>query len=127
MTRLKLLLLQGLLGQVTMDPNKSLLEVLDSHAAEFGLTYNGNVIRKALRSLVFEDVKLSQYDQMVHQTLTTLRERFEAGEENASETADDFFSLTMSHVLHKLAKQILNKRVKEIQRLILFFTNRFKI
>ena len=89
----------------------TLLAVIDSSGFEF----NNNVLRKALKALVFEDFKVLDYNRMFSETLATIKERYVKGDDD-SESVNGFFALTCAQVLLKLVKNISGKmRLREFR------------
>lgn len=104
---------------MSLDADNTLLNYVDNMSSSHGVQVSSSVLKKALKSLVYEDLKLCQFDNMVTHTLTTIRSRFlkDASDEEEVEhanDADEFFALTLAQVAQKLAKSIHAKlRAKE--------------
>lgn len=80
------------------------------------IDFNNNVLRKALKALMFDDFKMSDYQRMTSTTLDTIKDRYVAGDDSEAEggNAMGFFSLTCCQVLLKLVKNISGKmRLKD--------------
>ena len=64
--------------------------------------------------LIFEDVKLLEFDRIMNQTRETIKERFENDHENPKETADDFFATTIAQSLQKLVKSVIAQKKENV-------------
>ena len=108
----------GLLGQVSVENESTLLSTLDNAGSQLGMTFSGSVVRRALKTLVFEDVKVTDFTRMMSVTYKTIVSRFVVDEENKNETADQFFVITIGQILQKLVKSILAQKSKDRMYLI---------
>lgn len=65
--------------------------------------------------MLFEDVKLLEFDRVMGATRETIKERFENDQENPKETADDFFATTIAQSLQKLVKSVIAQKKERKQ------------
>ena len=60
--------------------------------------------------MIFEDIKLLEFDRIMMSTRDTVNERFENDSENPKETAEDFFATTIAQSLQKLVKSVIAQK-----------------
>ena len=105
----------GLLGQVTLDSDQTLLGFLDAASSDHGMSFNSSVIRRALKQLMYDDLKLCEFTAMTTTTYTIIKDRFIQDVEEPDVTSDTFYMMTCAQVLGKLVKSLQSKvRSKEI-------------
>ena len=100
----------GLLGQVNPAAETSLLACLDESSKTLGFVFNGAVIRKALKLLAYDDLRMCNFTRLVNDTRETLLERFVADAENADETPQQFFLLICSQIMQRLIKSVTQQK-----------------
>eukprot|EP00438_Fugacium_kawagutii_P005717 Skav230908 [mRNA] locus=scaffold2979:49241:50754:+ [translate_table: standard] len=100
-------LVRCLAGQVSLDADKVLLNCLDEASSKYNMHFNSSVIRRALKIMVYEDLKLCAFTQMATTTYETIASRFTSESDELS--CEDFFSMTCGQVLQKLAKTAQSK------------------
>ena len=67
-------------------------------------------MRRALKQLIYDDLKLCNFQQMVGETYSLVTTRFVMDDDEEKDvTADDFFCMTCGQVLQKLVKQAQSK------------------
>ena len=88
---------------------------LDDAAVKYNMTFSASIIRRALKMMLFEDVKLLEFDRVMGATRETIKERFENDQENPKETADDFFATTIAQSLQKLVKSVIAQKKERKQ------------
>eukprot|EP00435_Cladocopium_sp_Y103_P060381 s434_g22.t1 len=96
--------------QVAVDSSTNLLAYLDDASLKYNMTFSASIVRRALKMLIFEDVRLLEFDRIMGATRETIKERFENDEENRKETADDFFATTIAQALQKLVKSVIAQK-----------------
>jgi len=107
-------LVRCLAGQVTLDADKTLLACLDDASAKYNMAFNHAVIRKALKQLIYDDLKLCKFDHMAGDTYELVASRFVAEEGDDNVTCETFYAMCCGQVLQKLAKNTQSKvRSKE--------------
>jgi hypothetical protein len=96
-------LLLGLQGTAKLDAKWNMLTALDHYVAKIGVTYNSVVLRKAFRSLIFEDVRRCQWEKLTSTTFQTIFDR-------CAEVNDD--PVDFKHFLHISCSQQMMRLVK---------------
>lgn len=84
-----------------MESTTTLLSMLDDAKEQHGLSFNGAVMRKALKSLVNQDVQVQAFERLVTVTRDIILKRFVPEEEVF---ADDFYIIMCSQTFQKLFK-----------------------
>ena len=66
-------------------------------------------MRKALKQLIYDDLKLCNFDHMAGDTYEIVASRFVAEEGDENVTCETFFAMCCGQVLQKLAKTAQSK------------------
>ena len=101
-------------GQLSVDSDKTLLGLMDEAESEHGASFNNSVIKRALKALVHDDLKLCNFERMATITLEKIQARFVSGDKSDTDDGDincaaTFFSGLCAQVLTKLIKSALPK------------------
>ena len=106
----------GLSGAAALDADKTLLQCLDETGRQYNMHFNSAVYRRALKALIYDDLKVCNFSQLVGATYETVVARFVADDDDGeSLTCDAFYSMTCAQVLQKLSKNAQSKtRSKDI-------------
>ena len=102
----------GMTGQLSVDSDKTLLGLMDDAENDFGASFNNSVIKRALKALVHDDLKLCNFERLATTTLETIRVRFVADDKSDDDDVNcavTFFSGLCAQVLTKLIKSALPK------------------
>lgn len=92
-----------------MDADKTLLGCMDEASSLHNMHFNSAVTRRALKQLMYDDLKLCAFSEMADSTYNVIASRYMQDEEDGDLTADDFYSMTCCQVLAKLLKNIQSK------------------
>ena len=101
-------MIKCLLFQVQPADSRSILSVCDDTCSPANVSINSAIMRRALKSLVFEDLKLEQYENMCTKTWPIIAARF-VTDDHDDGSAEQFFILTVGQVMMKLVKATLPK------------------
>ena len=94
-------------GQVAVPSDQSLLSILDTATSDHGMSFSGSIMRRALKTLLHEDLKTCDFGKMVSGTRDIILSRFEADQDHPTETAEDFFIISIAQVLQKMVKSVV--------------------
>lgn len=97
-------------GQVALESDKTMLSLLDAGASEYNLGWNSSILKRALKSLIYEDLKLCNFERMVTTSLEVFESRFKPEDEtDDKDNASEFYSMTLGQVTQKLVKSAGSK------------------
>lgn len=99
-------------GQLSVESDKTLLGMMDDAENEQGVSFNNSVIKRALKALVHDDLKLCNFERMATTTLATIQARYvveKKSDEDDTDCAATFFGGLCAQVLTKLIKSALLK------------------
>lgn len=101
---------KGVLGSAQVDTTTTLVAMVDDATSRLGCTFNHAVMRKALKSLVNQDVQVSAWENLTNVTKKTLDARF-IPDSNSKDVvdADDFYIILLTQTFQKLTKLASNK------------------
>ena len=99
--------LKGLLGTAQVDTETSLLAILDKAIAGYGLKVNGSVTKRALKSLINEDFRLSNWQSLVTTSKQLIDDRYI--DDGDDVTADAYYMLLCSQILQKMLRTATQK------------------
>ena len=90
-------------GTTQVDSTTSLLAMING--ATSIVTVNSSIMRRALKSLVNQDIKLCQWGNLLSQTWSTVEQNFQETDGEADNmTSKKFFYLCLSQSMQKLVK-----------------------
>ena len=91
------------MGTAPVDSTTTLITMLDEATTLRQCDFNNAVIRKGLKSLVIQDVHVSDWQKLSTDTLTIIHDRFgpDAGDGVSS---DDFFIILVTQNFQKLLR-----------------------
>jgi hypothetical protein len=93
---------------VSLEADTTLLTVLDDAAKKHNMDFNSAVVRKALKNIMYDDLKVCNFNAMVGSTLEIINSRF-VPDEGEAITSEEFYSMTCGQVLQKLSKTAQSK------------------
>lgn len=90
-----------------MDPETSLLAILDKAITGYGLKVNGSVTKRALKSLINDDFRLSNWQNLVTTSKKLIDDRYI--DDGDDVTADAYYMLLCSQILQKMLRTATQK------------------
>ena len=110
----------GVMGASQVDSTTTLVAMLDEATALHGCVFNNAVMRKALKSLVNQDVQLSDWARLTDTTKKQIDSLF-VMDESDGVSSDDFYVMMITQVFTKLFK-IASMKIKSKEQLLLLIT-----
>ena len=101
------------MGTALIPSTSSLLGLIDDAVKDRDLKVNSTIMRKALKALVNQDFKLSDWAKLFGATQEIIKSRHVSGDDQLD--ADGFYYLCVSQALQKIVKTVTPKiRNKEL-------------
>ena len=88
-----------------MEADQTLLGCLDDASSKYQMKFNFAVIRKALKHLMYDDLKLCDFAHMTTTAFEIIKERFVEDTDDPDTTVETFYGMTCGQVLEKLANR----------------------
>eukprot|EP00434_Breviolum_minutum_P041374 symbB.v1.2.036804.t1/scaffold5282.1/size28957/1 len=101
-------ILKCVIGTSAVDSTTNLVALIDDATTLHGCTFNNAITRKALKSLIVQDVQLSAWKHMTTETFAKIADRFGPTSDDGV-TSADFFIMMMTQTFQKLTKLAASK------------------